>query len=177
MLPVWDWHPVFAGLLLFGVDFGAVMLIRIAIERKLYLTRWWSFRLGDSVFLSLYGVFAAITIRGEDITGGFQAQVWWHLTLVAIGCMIWWIIESVSVRNRDPQITGLPSNLWHIYAAGFMFYLVAWSIVFILIEAPDRPAWAITACLVCLTGYIGTVAYDNLLGDRSPETLVNGIRR
>ena len=49
--PIWQWPPILVALFVLGIDFGAVMAIRIFVEKKFYLTRWWSFKIGDTIGL------------------------------------------------------------------------------------------------------------------------------
>ncbi len=63
MLSIWKWHPLVVASFTFAVDFGAIVLIRIITKRNSLLPRWWTFKVGDSVFLPAYAGFAAVIIH------------------------------------------------------------------------------------------------------------------
>ncbi len=170
MLPVWRWRPVSVGLLVFALDFGAIMFIRIVIENQLYLSRWWSFRVGDSVFLPLYAAFAAVIInRQADRLSGLAARPWYHVFLLVFGVVLSILIEVDAIHaGRDPRITWLPSQLWHTAIFGLVFYLVFWSFTAIL--QVRAPKWAFITALVFLLGYFATITYD-IVHYRTPEKI------
>ncbi len=174
MLPIWN-TPAAAGLFMLAIQWGAILLIRIAWEGHFYWTRWWSFKVGD-VLLALYGVGAAILLQDKEVTG-FQASFYWHVGLLVIGLFISIAIEVSSAPGRDAAISWLPSQLWHNAMFAVLFYLVVWSGILIITKFHSNP-WAVAFCALCIAGYIATVAFDNSKWqDRSPERLINGIRR
>jgi hypothetical protein len=174
MLPIWN-TPVIAGLFMLAINWGAILLIRILWEGHFYWTRWWSFKVGD-ILLAVYGLFAAVLISDKVVTG-FQANFYWHAGLFALGLLISIVIEVGSAPGRDAAISWLPSQLWHTAMFAVMFYLVVWSGILIITKFHSEPL-AVVFCVLLIAGYIATVAFDNSKWqDRSPERLINGIRR
>ena len=51
------------------------MAIRKFIERKAYLSRWWSFKIGDTVGLPVFAGFAAAVISDEEYSGFYPGVV------------------------------------------------------------------------------------------------------
>ncbi|OGH16629.1 MAG: hypothetical protein A3C30_04340 [Candidatus Levybacteria bacterium RIFCSPHIGHO2_02_FULL_40_18] len=174
MLPIWN-SPVEAGLFMLAIQWGAILYIRVIWEGHFYWTRWWSFKVGD-ILLALYGVGAAILIQDKDVTG-LQGNFYWHVTLLIVGLVISIAIETRSAPGREAAISWLPSQIWHTAMFAVLFYLVLWSGILIITKFHSDP-WVVTFCVLCIAGYVATVAFDNSpWQDPSPEMLINGIRR
>jgi hypothetical protein len=59
----WGLPPWAVAAVVFAIDFGAILGIRVVVERRLYVRQWWTFRYGDSVYLPLYGAFVAARLQ------------------------------------------------------------------------------------------------------------------
>lgn len=169
-LPIWGWHPVWVFLFVLGVDWGAIMAIRILIERKTYLSRWWTFRVGDVIGLPLYAVAAAVVVDDFNHPDAFYQQVWWHVLWLAVGFGL-----SLTIQVRG-LLTGFfdwktvlnPSEMYHTAVFGVMFYLM------LSIAAPvlaDRqPTGAFLLAAVGMGIYIACYVVDQTsLVDKSPD--------
>ncbi len=122
--PIWQWPPVLVALFVLGIDFGAIMVIRVCVERKRYLTRWWSFKIGDTIGLPVCAGFAAVVVSDGHYTG-FYTQMWWHLLVLVIGYVSIVALElnSVRVGFATWKEVRKHSQLYHTFIFGIIFYL------------------------------------------------------
>ncbi len=157
--PIWQWPPVLVALFVFGIDFGAIMAIRIFVERRFYLTRWWSFRIGDTIGLPVYAGFAAIVVSNGHFSG-FYAQLWWHILVMAVGYVLALGLQANNLRTGffTWQEACNPSEMYHTVIFGVMFYLVS-TVVFAL-SADHNPVWATTLAFVGLGVYVLSFGID-----------------
>ena len=151
--------PVLVAIFIFGIDFGGVMLFRIVLERKFYLERWWSFRIGDSIGLPVYAGFAAVVVS-EGHFAGFYTQLWWHVLAFVAGYVIALGLQLYNLKTgfftwRD-MIT--PSELYHTGVFGLMFYLLV--TVMVQLVTNHEPTWATVLAFVGLGVYVLTVTID-----------------
>lgn len=168
LLPIWDWHPALVAAFVFVIDFGAIMAIRVVIERKFYLTRWWSFRVGDTIGLPVYAGFGAIVVSDGEFTG-FYTAAWWHILVLTAGYVIAIGIQVNNLRTGFFTWSDVvnPSEVYHTVIFGVMFYLMV-TVVFAL--AADRsPVWAVVLASTGLTIYVLSWIIDQTtLIDKTP---------
>ncbi len=169
-IPIWDWHPAWVYLFVLGIDWGAIMAIRIFIERKAYLTRWWTFRVGDVIGLPLYAAAAAVVVEDFNHSDAFYQQTWWHALWLTVG---WTISLAIQARGLltgffDWKTVFNPSEMYHTVIFGVMFYLM------VNIAAPalvDRePIGAFLLGLIGMGIYVACYIVDSTnLVDKSPD--------
>jgi hypothetical protein len=149
--------------LLFG--FGGVMLVRMRFEHKIYLLRWRSFWLGDSIALGvIYALFATLALRKYEPSGHWYTARGIYILLGVIGLAvgIFLLREAERTRSLTPEEIFNPSELFHT--------LVTWPALFLLVGSSLIPIWASDARLLYKVGatlglvlYFATVGYDMLL--------------
>ena len=158
-IPIWDWLPLVVGLFILGLDFGVVMLFRRVFERKFYLTRWWSFKIGDTLGLPVYAGFATAVISGHEFSG-FYTQWWYHLGILVFGYAFWAWVQKRNLQSgfETWEDMKVPSEAYHTFIFGIMFYLLA-SVFVPLIVAAE---WDMTAIMafVGLAVYIACFVID-----------------
>ncbi|HEX7456254.1 MAG TPA: hypothetical protein VF303_02200 [Candidatus Nanoarchaeia archaeon] len=155
----WKLHPALVGFLVFAIDFGAIMLIRVFGERKFYFSRFWSFKIGDTIGLPVLAGFASIVVSDGNFTG-FYTELWWHILVICLGYVISF---SLQVNNL---LTGFftwedvrnPSEVWHTFIFGVMFYLVV--TVLFAVAADREPVWAAVLAFTGLGVWVLGVAID-----------------
>ncbi len=168
-VPIWGWHPAVVALFVFAVDFGAIMAIRIFIERQFYWTRWWSFRVGDTIGLPLYAGFATVVVGNHEYHA-FFTQVWWHVLLIAIGYMIAVSNQLNGLRTGFFTVKDLliPSEAYHTLVFGFMFYLA--TSLFLPVASWGSPTWAVAMAFLGLAIYVVSWVIDQTpLVSKAPE--------
>src|SRR5437867_4248509 len=108
---IWNLPPLTVALLFFCVDYLAMILIRVVFERKFYLRRWWTFKLGDSIFLPFYGYFAAGILHGTNV----QMSFWWTVAIVFLGVITMLETEFLHVEEHFYRLKQelLPSQIYH----------------------------------------------------------------
>jgi len=159
LIPIWQWPPVLVAIFIFGIDFGAIMAIRVFAEGECYLGRFWSFKIGDTIGLPVLAGFAAVVVS-EGHFSGFYTQLWWHLLILCLGYLI---SLGVQVKNLSTgkftwEEVKKPSELWHTAVFGVMFYLVA--TVLAATIADHDPFWAMVGSFAGLGIWIIGVAAD-----------------
>jgi hypothetical protein len=154
----WYLPPVIVTLLLFCIDFLAILLIRTLVERKFYFNKWWTYKYGDSIFLPLYGFFAAILIQNNHLIIGYS--LWWELTLLSFGYILVFIIEYLHIKQKISPLKQqfYPSQIYHTFIFGIMFYLIAISVPAVI--AANQPVWAYIAAFILLSCYVITCIRD-----------------
>ena len=157
-------HPALVGSIVFTIDFGIIMLIRVFVEREFYLGRFWSFIIGDSIGLPVLAGFAAVVVSDDEFTG-FYTEVWWHLLIihVLIISVGYVAILGLQARNLKTEFftredIRIPSERYHTFIFGVMFYLVV--TVLFATAADHDPLWATVAAFTGLGVWILGVAID-----------------
>jgi hypothetical protein len=166
----WSWHPLVVALVLFAIDFGAILLIRGCFEHQVYLARWWTYRVGDSICLPTYGYMMATVIQHADAVPALYVQTWWHVSILLLGYLAMVASELAHVRRGTYTVRQelWPSQLYHSAIFGIMFYLVLSPVPF-LFEAPD-PSWAAIGARLALLGFAATFVIDSSpLVSKAPE--------
>lgn len=156
---IWNTSPLFIALFLFCIDFLAILLIRIVLERKFYLREWWTYKYGDSIFLPMYGFFAATILQTSHSTV-IQTYFWWNITLVALGIVLLFGTEYHHVKYKIYTLKQefLPSQLYHSIIFVVMFYIVGSSLQRVIVI--HKPVWSFIGVLIALGGYLLTVIKD-----------------
>lgn len=166
--PIWQWSPILVALFVLGIDFGAIMAIRIFVEKKFYLTRWWSFKIGDTIGLPVCAGFAAAVVSEGNFTG-FYTQLWWHLLVLMTGYTVIITLELNSVRvgfATWEEVTN-PSQMYHTFIFGIMFYLFS-TVMFALI-ADHQPVVQTIMAFCGLGVWLITYVVDQTsLVDKTP---------
>lgn len=155
-MTIWNLPPLTVALLFFCVDYLAMILIRVIFERKFYLRRWWTFKLGDSIFLPLYGYFAANILHGAVV----QMSFWWTVAIVFLGVITMLETEFLHVEEHFYKLNQelLPSQIYHGIIFVVMFYIVGSSLPVILAIHP--PTWSFAGAIFAITGYFLLVVKD-----------------
>lgn len=170
LIPIWDWHPAIVYLFLLGIDFGAILAIRGFIEQNWYLTRWWSYRIGDTLGLPLYGAFAAVVVSDVSHPDAFYTQTWWQCLVLGVGVAISVLLQVHNCLTGfySKEVIFNPSEMYHTVIYGVMFYLVA-SSVFPLAHT-HAPIWATAGAFLGLGIWIVCVMIDSSpLQNHTPE--------
>ena len=158
-IPIWDWAPLVVGLFILGLDFGVVTFIRVVVERKLYFGRWWTFKIGDVLGLPVYAGFAASVINGHEFSG-FYTQWYTHLGILVFGYAFWtWVqVQNLKSGFETWEDMKVPSEAYHTFIFGIMFYLLASVFVPLVVSAE----WSTSGILAFagLAVYIGCFAVD-----------------
>jgi hypothetical protein len=143
-------------LLIFYFDFIAMIFVRMVFEKKFYLRRWWTYKLGDSVFLPLYGFFAATILHATVI----QTNFWWSIILIVLGITIMLSTEILHVEEKFYKLQQelLPSQIYHAIIFVVMFYLVGSSLPYVILL--HSPIWSFIGVIIALSGYLITVVID-----------------
>lgn len=166
--PIWQWSPILVALFVLGIDFGAIMAIRIFVEKKVYLTRWWSFKIGDTIGLPVCAGFAAAVVSEGNFTG-FYTQLWWHLLVLMTGYTVIITLELNSVRvgfATWEEVTN-PSQMYHTFIFGIMFYL--FSTVMFALVADHQPVVQTIMAFCGLGVWLTTYVIDQTsLVDKTP---------
>lgn len=166
-IPIWDLPPLVVGLFILGLDFGVVMAIRIRVEGKRYFTRWWTFKVGDTIGLPVYAGFAAAVLADHEFSG-IYTEWWWHLVIFLGGYALWDQMERSDLNSgfKTRADLDVPSERYHTFVFRPMFYMMA-SIFVPLIVAAE---WNVSTILAFagLAVYIGCFVIDQTsLVDRS----------
>ena len=167
-LPIWDWHPALVGLFVFGIDFGAIMAIRAVFEGKIYLMRWWSFKVGDTIGLPVYAGFAAVVVSDGEFSG-FYTETWWHFLVLAVGYAFFVGLHVNNLRTGFFSWCDAVnlSELYHTVIAGIMFYLIV--TVLPAATAVEDFRWEALVAGVGLGVYVSTWILDQTsLVDKTP---------
>ena len=170
LVPIWGWSPMLVYLFLLGIDFGAILAIRIVIERRFYLTKWWSYKIGDTIGLPVYGAFAAIVVSDVNHPDAFYTQTWWQWFVLGVGVALSLLIQlrAYLTGSYSKQVVFNPSEMYHMVIYGLMFYFIA-SSVFPLVHG-HQPLWATIGAFVGLAIWVVCVVIDSTpLQDLSPE--------
>lgn len=170
LIPIWDWDPVLVYFFLFQIDFGNILLIRGLIERNWYLTRFWSYRIGDTLGLPVYGAFSTVVISDINHPNAFYNQIWWQWVVLGVGVVLSPLIQlrAYITRFYSKEVIFNPSEMYHTAIFAVMFYLVA-SSIFPLVHDHD-PMWATVGAFVGLGVWIAGFVYDSTpWQDQSPE--------
>ena len=177
LFPIWNWHPALVGLFVFGIDFGAIMAIRKFIERKVYLSRWWSFKIGDTVGLPVFAGFAAAVISDEEYSG-FYTQAWWHVLVMLVGysLAIFFQVKSLTTGFFTWADVFRPSELYHTIIFGVMFYLMVSVLLPVVVD--HEPTRVTALAFVGLAIYVGAWWVDNTsLVDKTSDRVLEARRR
>jgi len=141
--------------------FGAVMTIRVIFEQKFYLTKFWSFRLGDSIGFPLFGYFAAGLLQGYKPT-----ECWYdrRITQIIFG-LLWGCIGSLNYLQQvqsGGERVGQPSEIYHTTAFSFVGSIItlAFFAILYLKGQVRKKALASLGLLI----WVGGVIYDSLTG-------------
>lgn len=167
---IWSWNPFAVAAALFLVDFGAILVVRRIWEGRFYLGRWWTYRIGDSVFLPAYGCFTAVVVQHATAPPPIYGEWRWHVGVLLVGYAIMLRGEYLHVRNGiytlRQQLRG--SQLYHSVIFGPMFYLIMSMAPFVL-ECWEV-WWANVGALIALLAFGITVVVDNSsLVSKEPE--------
>ena len=159
-IPIWNWHPALVGLFVFCIDFGAIVVIRILIERRAYLSRWWSFKIGDTIGLPVFAGFAAVVISDEEFSG-FYTQTWWHAAVFVVGYLVslFFQFKNLTTGFFVWEDVIRPSELYHTAIFGVMFYLIGTAVF--AVGADHRPIWPTVIAFVGLGVHFVAWAVDN----------------
>lgn len=166
-----EFSPIVAALLVFLLGFGGVMMTRRIYEGEFYLTRWWSFRIGDSIALPLFAFFTALAFQ--------KSTEWWNprwfnytlfLALVILGVVFarQLLLDAMINRSVSFAEANRPSERFHTY--------ITWPSIFALVGTALIPLWTCDAPMrykvLATTGlilYSLTFLVDNTLVNRSTE--------
>jgi len=153
---IWNLPPLTVALIFFCVDYLAMIFIRIVFERKFYLRRWWTFKLGDSIFLPLYGYFAAGILHGTNV----QLSFWWTIAILFLGVITMLETEFLHVEEHFYKLKQelLPSQIYHGIIFVVMFYLIGSSLPVIIAIHPLT--WRFAGALLAIIGYFLLVFKD-----------------
>lgn len=170
----WELHPALVGFIVFAIDFGAIMVIRGFVERRIYFLRWWSFKVGDTIALPVYAGFASLVISDGDLSGFYTHWVW-HVSVLVIGYFIFVSLHVNSYRtgffSRQDAIN--PSELYHTGIAVVMFYLMVTVLPPVL--ASDSLAWLVFFAALGLATYAFAWFIDQTsLVDKTPGRILQG---
>ena len=160
------------GLFVFGIDFGAIMAIRAVFEGKIYLMRWWSFKVGDTIGLPVYAGFAAVVVSDGSFSG-FYTETWWHVLVLAVGYAFFVGLHVNNLRTgffswRDAVNL---SELYHTVIAGVMFYFIVTVLPPVLDS--EGPSWLAFIAAVGLAIYAFTWFIDQTpLVDKTPGRIL-----
>jgi hypothetical protein len=169
LLPIWGWHPAGVGFFVFCVDFGVIMAIRRIFEGGFYWSRWWSFRVGDTIGLPVYAAFATVVMRDMDPSVGFYTWRWVHGLVLGAGFALSLGTNYMDVRSGMYTLRHqlIPSKLYHTFIFGVMFYWMATALP--AVADSHSPAWAMGLSLSGLVVYVSAYLFDTLCVDRTPD--------
>ncbi len=163
-IPIWGWLPLLVGLFILGLDFGGTMFTRIVFERNCYFTRWWTFKIGDTIGLPVYAGFAAVVIADHEFTG-IYTEWWWHLAIFLGGYALWDQVERSELKSGFKTQADLDvlSERYHTFVFRPMFYMMA-SILVPLIVAAEANLETVAA-FTGLAIYLACFVVDQIWGD------------
>ncbi len=161
-------NPWRAAVFMFSIDFGMIMLIRRVFEGQWYLRRWWSFRLGDSIFLPIYAYFTSRLFN--DAPKSLFENPCWHRSLLFGGVFFAFMNEMRAVQGGMLTLTQVlkPSQAYHTLIFGPMFYLVLAPLPTVV-----RSRWSRDKLLALagFVGYVVTYVVDTFFNDQTtPES-------
>jgi hypothetical protein len=153
---IWNLPPFSVALLFFCVDFVAMLLIRVVFEKKFYLRRWWTFRYGDSIFLPMYGFFAAAILQAKVI----QISFWWSIAILFLGVITMLETEFLHVEDKFYKLNQefLPSQIYHGFIFVVMFYIIGSSLPVVISLHPFT--WNFAGVIFAFFGYLLMVIKD-----------------
>lgn len=162
-------QPFKAATLVLSSDFIAILAIRILFEGRFYLTRWWSYKIGDSIALPLYTFFCLRALENDRLSGRFYDRKWFPWVLLGLGASFSIALEVQAVLNHFRRFQGefLPSQAYHTVIFAVMFAWMSDTILPLLTAKSSRDKYI---ALVFLALYLATWGIDNSpLQDHSPE--------
>jgi len=153
---LWNLPPFSVAILFFCIDFLAMLFVRVVFEKKLYFRRWWTFRYGDSIFLPMYGFFAANILHGIAL----QITFWWSIAIIFLGVITMFETEFLHVEDKFYKFKQefLPSQFYHDVIFVVMFYIVGSSLPVIISLHPQN--WSFVGVIVAFAGYLLMVIKD-----------------
>ena len=159
----WTWHPLLVALFTLSIDFGIIIVIRIFRNDTPLLSRWWAFKIGDSILLPIYAACAAVIIQENTLSiAPLYYHLWWHVAVLISGYLALIVFETIHILNRlHPLRLRFWLTNYHAFIFGIMFYLVV--SVFPIVIFSRTPSWAFVGAILSLLGYAATVAIDNWL--------------
>lgn len=163
--------PAEAGLAFFLSTFVAVMVIRVLVERRWYLTRWLTFRLGDAVALPLFAGFASAAIASNPlaVSNPFMQYV---LLIVGMGTSLWLEIDALEEGHRPFVNAKLPSQLFHAVTFGIVFMWITDALLAVIVSPVT---WQMIGAFIALVIYGLTVLIDFDKWEKlGPERLPRG---
>jgi hypothetical protein len=156
IIPLWNWkwHPLVTGLLVFLVTFGAVITIRVLLERHFYIGPWPAFFLGDTICLPTYTACATIIIRNLKASNAFYTRAWWHYGVLISGYIssIGLEVRAVLLNLHTLNESFIPSQIYHTLIFGLVSYLVVSSLPAVI--ASRKPIRATIIALLALVAYL-----------------------
>lgn len=153
---IWNLQPLFVAIFFFCIDFLAVIFIRVVFEKKFYLSEWWTYLYGDSIFLPLYGFFAANILH----TVVLQTSFWWNIAIVFLGLITMLETEFLHLEDKFYNLKQefLPSQVYHSIIFVVIFYIIGSSLPVMLTIHP--PTWSFVWALCAIAGYFIMVIRD-----------------
>ncbi|MDP2721052.1 MAG: hypothetical protein Q8O75_03880 [bacterium] len=107
----------------------------------------------------MYAGFAAAVISDHEFSG-FYTQWWYHLGILLFGYAFWVWVQKQNLQSEFEtwEDMKVPSEVWHTFIFGIMFYLLASAFVPLVIAAE----WDMTTimALAGLVVYITCFAID-----------------
>lgn len=147
-----------------ALGFLGVLCVRQFLEREVYLLRWWSFRLGDSVAIGLiYAFFASRALHGYEASGWYTTRLAYILLIgLGLGIGIFLLKDAITSRKLTYGDVFKPSELYHTF--------ITWPGLFLLVGSSIVPIWTSDASLtnklfatLGLVLYLAAVGYDMFL--------------
>lgn len=156
----WKWHPLMMGLLVFLTTFGAVMTIRILLERHFYLSPWPAFYLGDTFCLPTYTACATIVLHNLKPSNAFYTKTWWHYGVLVSGYLLSIGLEAraVIIKLHTLSASFIPSQFYHTLMFGLVSYVVVSSLPAVITS--HKRVLATVIALLALIVYLGLVGFD-----------------
>ncbi len=148
--------PMRAFFVVFAIDYGAMSAIRLLFEPRFYLTKWYSFRIGDFILLPLYAALAAYALQKIDTTNRYSKRFWyvWCLGFLALGIIAPQLLGFAKLRFDKG-----PSETYHAVLFWFMFPLITypWPL---LVKSPAKKQ--VIAAFACIIAFLFLVLYDRV---------------
>ncbi len=146
---IWYWSPTLVAFFIFFITAGGILLIRLMIEGRVYISRWWTFRFGDGIFLPLYGYFMAQMIQSTP-PPALYLQPKWHISCLVLGYLFMFITESLHHKHQTFKRykSTLPSHFYHSLIFGIIFYLVVSTFPYLSFTSYG-PSFALLGYAVC----------------------------
>lgn len=157
-------RPWLAAGLVFGIDFLAMLIIRIFQGEDLHLTTWWSYTIGDGILLPAYAYSATKAL--QERYDNEKPSLLWLVFLFVLG----FIFGTFLLGNGKLVMGGLLSENYHAVIYWFMFAIIGGPFPLVM-KSPSKWKWVALACVFL---FLLMVTIDFTIGNnRDTSPLIN----